>query len=95
VSAQPLEGPGEVGLHWHADGAAGSHNAKQHAGAVCALGVAGKQHVEAQLCDVLEFPIRGGVVDGDVRAVDEVEECVLVPLVVPWSCPCFVESSSL
>ena len=40
VSAETLEGPGEVCLHGNTDGAAGRDDAEQHAGAMCALGAA-------------------------------------------------------
>ena len=82
MSAEALEGPGEAGLHGHADGAAGRDDAQQNAGAVGALGAAGEEHIEAQLGDVLKLALGGGVVDGDVGVVDEAEEGLAVALVV-------------
>ena len=58
VRAETLEGPGEIALHGDADGAAGRDNPEQHTGAVCAFAAAGKEHVEAELRDVLEFALR-------------------------------------
>jgi hypothetical protein len=43
VSAEALEGPGEVGLYWvRSDSVAGRHDAQQHAPAVRALGLSAK-----------------------------------------------------
>lgn len=53
VSAETLEGPGEVGLHGHPDGAAGRDDAQQHAGAVRALGLPAKSRFRR----VERFPV--------------------------------------
>ena len=42
VSAEALEGPGQVGLHWHADRATRGDDAEQDARTVRALGAAGE-----------------------------------------------------
>ena len=82
MSAEALEGPGEVGLHRHAHGAAPREDAEQYACAVGALCAASEEHVEPQLGDVLKLALSGGVVDGDVGVVDEAEERLAVALVV-------------
>ena len=46
------------------------------------VGAAGEQHVEAELGDVLELALGGGVVDRDVGVIDEAEQRVAVELVV-------------
>lgn len=76
VGAEALEGPGEVRLDRHADGAAGGDDAEQDARAVGALGAAGEQHVEAELGEVLELALGRRVVDRYVgeRPVDRTRE---------------------
>jgi hypothetical protein len=82
VCAEAVEGPGEVGLRGHGERAAGGHDAEQNAGAMCALGAAGEEHVEPELCDVLELALGGRVVDRDRGVVDEAIERVAVTIVV-------------
>src|SRR5690606_22452461 len=65
VGAEAFEGPGKVGLGGDALSAAGGDDAEQGAGTVSAFSAAGAEHVEAELGDVLELALGGGVVDGD------------------------------
>ena len=72
MGAQALEGPREVGDDWDAECAASCDDAQQHARAVSAFGAACKQHIEAQLSDVLKLALGGRVVDGNHGIFDEV-----------------------
>src|SRR5690606_26118589 len=74
MRAETIEGPGEVRLRGDAESAAGRDDPEEDARAMRALGAAGEEHVEAELGDVLELVLGGGVVDRDVGIVDEAEE---------------------
>ena len=74
MGAEPLEGPGQVGLRRDAQGTAGSDDPEQNAGTVSAFSAAGEEHVESELGDILEVALGGRVVDGDERIIDEAEE---------------------
>jgi Tetratricopeptide repeat len=82
MGPETVEGPGEIGLDGHGESTAGRDDAEKDAGAVCALGASGEEHVESELGDVLELALGGRVVDGNVGVVDESEERVAVSPVV-------------
>ncbi len=82
MGSESLERPREVALDGDALGAARGDDAEQDAGAVRALRASRKEHVEAQLGDVLELALGRRVVDGDLGVVDETEEGVAVIVVV-------------
>lgn len=81
-STPPLDGPGEISLRGDAQGATGSDDAEQDAGALSAFGAAGEEHDELKLRDVLELALSGRIVDGYERIIDEAEERGSVILVV-------------